>query len=487
MAKHTDQSAGAYEAENTGGILSGLFAEENEFDRSSMWRIGSWGVTAVGAVVLAVVANQSQLGWRREQVAAVDLAHQAQQIQSLAKESQTETRRLASAVDTLNSDRDRLFSRVTAVEQGLDSVTGAIARQNVAAVAPPKPPPSVAPPPATMMAPSAASDPPPQPGPVQSQATAPAATPVTTAAAPAPAPEKPRAEAAKPDPAASIASLPPIPSSKPAVPLGAIPQASTGPAAALGAAKSIMGPPDPAAPKLIEPAAKETAKTANSAPAAAPALALVQEVATAVPTDAKDNAKDLSAKDLSAKDLHAKDLHAKDLHAKDLQKDLPKDQDKPVASTEAPNATIQRTEFAIDLGGANSIGGLRALWRGLLKSNNSELAELRPIIVLRESNTGLGMQLRLAAGPLSDAAEAARICASLVESKRSCETTVFDGQRLAMSADDPIPPVASKPPTQSRQQSYRRYSPRHSKREEPEPAPAPAKPSTFSALFGSKR
>jgi hypothetical protein len=285
-------------------------------------------------------------------------------------------------------------------------------------------------------------------------------------------------EAVKSDPApASIASLPPIPSSKPAVPLGAIPQASTGPAAALGAVKSIMGPPDPAAPKLIEPAAKETAKTANSAPAAAPALALVQEVATAVPTDAKDNAKDLSAKD----------LHAKDLHAKDLQKDLPKDQDKPVASTEAPNATIQRTEFAIDLGGANSIGGLRALWRGLLKSNNSELAELRPIIVLRESNTGLGMQLRLAAGPLSDAAEAARICASLVESKRSCETTVFDGQRLAMSADDPIPPVASKPPTQSRQQSYRRYSPRHSKREEPAPAPAPAKPSTFSALFGSKR
>src|SRR6185312_88107 len=200
VAKHTDQSAGAYEAENTGGILSGLFAEENEFDRSSMWRIGSWGVTAVGAVVLAVVANQSQLGWRREQVAAVDLAHQAQQIQSLAKESQTETRRLASAVDTLNSDRDRLFSRVTAVEQGLDSVTGAIARQNVAVAAPPKPPPSVAPPPATMMAPSAAADPPPQPGPVQSQA-----APATIAAAPAP--EKPRAEAVKPDPAPALAAL----------------------------------------------------------------------------------------------------------------------------------------------------------------------------------------------------------------------------------------------------------------------------------------
>jgi hypothetical protein len=303
----------------------------------------------------------------------------------------------------------------------------------------------------------AASDPPPQPAPAQSQPAATAAAPVTTAAAPAPAAEKPRAEAVKPDPAPVVAaSLPPIPSSKPAVPLGAIPQASAGPAAMLGTAKSIMGPPDPAAPKLVEPAAKETAKTANATPPAAPAppSAPVQEVATKTATDAKE---------------------------------LPKDQDKPVASTETAGATIQRTEFAVDLGGANSIGGLRALWRGLLKSNNTELAELRPIIVLRESNTGLGMQLRLAAGPLNDAAEAARICASLVESKRSCETTVFDGQRLAMSADELAPPAASKPPTQSRQQSYRRYSPRHSKREEPAPASPPAKPSTFSALFGSKR
>jgi hypothetical protein len=463
VAKHTDQSAGAYEAENTGGILSGLFAEENEFDRRSLWRIGSWGVTAVVAVVLAVVANQSQLGWRREQVASVDLARQAQQIQSLAKESQNETHRLASAIDTLNSDRDRLFSRVTVVEQGLDSVTGAIARQNAAAAGPPKPPPSVAPPPATMMAPSAASDPPPQPGPVQSQAATPAAAPVTTAAVPAPPPEKPRAEAAKPDPApAATASLPQIPSSKPAVPLGAIPQASAAPAAApaaaLGTAKSIMGPPDPAAPKLVEPAAKDTAKTAGAVLTPPPAPAPVQEIANATPADAK---------------------------AKDKDRDLQKDQDKPVASTDAANATIQRTEFAVDLGGANSIGGLRALWRGLLRSNNTELAELRPIIVLRESNTGLGMQLHLAAGPLNDAAEAAKICASLVESKRSCETTVFDGQRLAMSAEEPPPAAAGKPPSQSRQQSYRRYSPKHSKKDEP--VAAPEKPSTFSSLFSGKR
>ena len=136
MAKKSDQRAGTREADlSGGGKLSGLFAEENEYDRRTMLRVGTWGVMAVGAVVLAVMANQSQLGWRREQVAAVNLARQAQQIQLLTKDSQNETRRLASAIDTLNSDRDRLFSRVTVIEQGLDSVTGTI-RKNAASELP---------------------------------------------------------------------------------------------------------------------------------------------------------------------------------------------------------------------------------------------------------------------------------------------------------------------------------------------------------------
>src|SRR5579871_5378192 len=91
--------------------------------------MGSWGAVAVGAVVLAVYANQASLRLRGEQIAADEFARQAQQIRQLARESQIETRKLASAVDTLNGDRDRLYSRVTVLEQGLDSVTGAIAKQ----------------------------------------------------------------------------------------------------------------------------------------------------------------------------------------------------------------------------------------------------------------------------------------------------------------------------------------------------------------------
>ncbi|MGA7804159.1 MAG: hypothetical protein WCB02_05985, partial [Bradyrhizobium sp.] len=130
MAKDSDQLAGAFKTENTGWLLSGLLAEENGLDRRALLRIGTWGAVAVGAVILAVVANETSLGWRHEQVAAEDLARQAQQLQSLSKQSQNEARQIAAAIETLNTDRDRLFSRVTVLEQGLDSVTGAIARQN---------------------------------------------------------------------------------------------------------------------------------------------------------------------------------------------------------------------------------------------------------------------------------------------------------------------------------------------------------------------
>lgn len=511
MAKASDPPAGA--TADKAGLLSGFLAEENEFDRRTLWRIASWGVAAVGAVVLAVAANQSSMGWRRDQVAAADLSRQAQQIASLAKESQNETTRLASAIDTLNNDRDRLFARVTVVEQGLDSVTGAINKQSAAAnsavsASPPKPMPPASAMPSMISAPpvvaadNAAST---TPAP-QSQVAAPVAN---TAAV---SPEKPKeqikgqikeqakaepakveqpkaeqakteqaktdtkadtkADTAKPAPAAAdTASLPQIASNKPtaAVPVTNPPAAAPvvaaqTPPSSMGATKSMMGPPDPGAPRMIEMSketTKETTKTANAAPApvtATPAPALDANAAAAPP---------------------------KDEEKPELEADAGKD---------AENSTIQRTEFAVELGGANSIGGLRALWRGLLKthSNRAALAELQPIIVLRESNTGLGMQLKLAAGPLHDAAEAARICAALTESgKRTCETTVFDGQRLAMGNEEAQPVTEGKqPPTpagDNKPTSYKHHYSRHSsKKEEPPPPPPPQQSSTFSSLFGIK-
>jgi hypothetical protein len=165
----------------------------------------------------------------------------------------------------------------------------------------------------------------------------------------------------------------------------------------LMASKSVLAPPDGAAGKLIEPEAPANIVTAAPMP---------EVVASASPAD-------------------------------HVEEDTSK--------ATALKVAVQRTEFGVDVGSANSLGGLRALWRGLLKSkSNAPLAALRPIIVVKESDNGLGMQLRLVAGPLSDAAAAAKICAALIENDRTCETTVFDGQRLAIKADD-HPPAAVKP------------------------------------------
>jgi hypothetical protein len=159
------------------------------------------------------------------------------------------------------------------------------------------------------------------------------------------------------------------------------------------------------------------------------------------------------------------------------------------AAKSLPKLAVQRTEFGVDVGGANSVGGLRALWHGLLKSrSNAALATLRPIIVIKEASNGLGMQLRLVAGPLDDAAAAAKICAGLTENNRPCATTVFDGQRLVMNADDAAvaeratdQPVATKP-APPRYFVRRRSAPKRVAVEEPPKKPDPPS-STLSSFF----
>jgi hypothetical protein len=163
----------------------------------------------------------------------------------------------------------------------------------------------------------------------------------------------------------------------------------------------------------------------------------------------------------------------------------PRKQPKAAASAVA----VKRTEFAVDLGSARSVDGLRALWREL-SHGDAELALLRPIIVIWESHGGREMKLHLVAGPLKDAATAAKICAGLTEHKRRCETTVFDGQRLTMKAEEGRPFSAEKPKAKAsrRTVAHRRSAALRVKKEEPPPPPPPPPPpkppSLFSALFG---
>jgi len=63
-------------------------------------------VGAIGAIVIAFFAVHTSNGSAAIR-SHLPTSRASQQIQWVAKESQTETRRLSSAIDTLNGDRDR--------------------------------------------------------------------------------------------------------------------------------------------------------------------------------------------------------------------------------------------------------------------------------------------------------------------------------------------------------------------------------------------
>jgi hypothetical protein len=92
--------------------------------------------------------------------------------------------------------------------------------------------------------------------------------------------------------------------------------------------------------------------------------------------------------------------------------------------------------------------------------------------------------LRLGAGPLSDAAAAAKICAVMVENRRPCETTVYDGQRLAMIGEDASAATAADKPGSARPATHRRSYAKRVTVEEP--PPPPPEPTTLSTIFGRR-
>ena len=85
----------------------------------------------------------------------------------------------------------------------------------------------------------------------------------------------------------------------------------------------------------------------------------------------------------------------------------------------------------MDLGGDTSVEALRALW-ATMRGNHPALANLKPLVSIRDGGKPGIVELRLVAGPLANAAAAARICALLAINQVACQTAVFDGQRLAL-------------------------------------------------------
>ncbi len=458
MARKTDDLADSFATEESGGWLTRLLADEDPLDSQEKWRLGSWAAASLGAVVIAIMAVQNVTDRRRDQTVAADVAQQSQMVQRLAKDTQTATSRLTAAIESLNSDRDRLFARVGSLEQGLDSVTGSIARVQAGATRPhagsdkpadraaaaplpeipPKEPAPIAPTVAAVEAkPNVASPPPRKLGAIEPPASA--ITPVTVAvqseavplpqakpdeapAAPAHGSSAPTAEAKKPTEDKAVAEksqdkprhdrvrLEPAPAEKPTVQNATAAMISSTP---LMPSRSILAPPDPGAARLQE------AKAATPEPA-----------------------------------------------------------EEPEAAEETP---APRTEFGVDLGTANTVEGLRGLWPKLSKTQKA-LKGLQPIIMIKEN--GNATQLRLVAGPIADAAAAAKVCAALGSADRGCEASVYDGQRLPMIAPAATPQQAPQRPVRRTRERVTLQTPEPPPPPAPPQEPPPQRQSTLSSILG---
>jgi hypothetical protein len=107
------------------------------FGMPRLWRLALWGIAAASMLLLAVLVGRSELGSQRMGGALAALTGRTPLPPAPAArpafDAEGETRRLKDGLRAIAQDRDRLLTRVTALEQHLDDVTGSFTRELEAA------------------------------------------------------------------------------------------------------------------------------------------------------------------------------------------------------------------------------------------------------------------------------------------------------------------------------------------------------------------
>jgi hypothetical protein len=112
----------------------------------------------------------------------------------------------------------------------------------------------------------------------------------------------------------------------------------------------------------------------------------------------------------------------------------------------APVTEPAKAEMGIDVGGATSADGLRALWNST-KANHAALVDgLHAVVATRENGRSKSKEMRLILGPVDSLEAAAQLCAALGAARRYCQPVAFEGQKLADAPErKPAPPKAATP------------------------------------------
>jgi len=109
--------------------------DEDHIDMRPLLRIGAWGVCALVALGTAVLAGRSEIGEQRIGVALAALKSPGTSSVAAGQPAgpENDAARLAETVRALTADRDRLTTRVAALEHYLNEMTGSVARDQAGA------------------------------------------------------------------------------------------------------------------------------------------------------------------------------------------------------------------------------------------------------------------------------------------------------------------------------------------------------------------
>jgi hypothetical protein len=102
-------------------------AAAGAFTIQHLWRMTLWGATAAGALLIAVLTTQGDTGSQR--MATLLSEPGKRQVAAQPFDPQAETRKLGEAVRGLTIENSQIESRLAAIEQNVDDVTGSITKQ----------------------------------------------------------------------------------------------------------------------------------------------------------------------------------------------------------------------------------------------------------------------------------------------------------------------------------------------------------------------
>ena len=242
--------------------------DEDHIDMRPLLRIGAWGVCAVAALGAAVFAARTEAGGQRVGVALAALKaspgeltiRPANVLATRPTMPENDAVRLAETVRTLAADRDRLTTRVAALEHFLNEMTGSVAHDTDSLRAPS----GAAPAGPTLPRPDDKAD----TSPPAPMAAPPAQTPAQT-----PAQISPQTSAQSAMPSAN--ELPPLSPERPTIGMPVnVPLPRPGPLAQIQSYVTSYAnttrPAEPATRVAEAPAGSDATASANPAPAAAP-------------------------------------------------------------------------------------------------------------------------------------------------------------------------------------------------------------------------